>query len=188
VQRSLGEIQADVSAGRLTQEQAIEEINRMHGRARSRRPSRGTRIVVIGTLLFIGLIFGLIGAGIGLYSYSKAQNAERTTGEVVKMLAAGGKGGSKPVVRYTVDGRDFEIQGWISTSPPAYTVGEKVTVLYDRNNPADGHIDTFVERWLFPVIFSGIGGVLLFVSLVVMLSMRPRRPVNFGHEDADRAV
>lgn len=172
--RKLEDILHDLEAGRITQEQAADEL-RTHPEATSMRrtASRSVRVVV-GVLALIGLIFFAIGGGFGVYSMRQGENAGRVTGEVIRLQFAGGKGGTKPVVQYVVDGRNFEILGSVSTSPPAYQVGEKVTVLYPRDNPADGSIDSFVERWLFAVIFGGIGALLIVIALIIWLASGAR--------------
>lgn len=172
--RGLSDIQADVTAGRMTQEQAIAEINSRGAAGTLRTPRKGARVVAI-TLGLIGFLFLCIGGGFGVYSHLKAQDAERVEGAVVKLERTGGKGSTRPVVHFQVNGQSFGISGTVSSSPPAYQVGEKVTVLYKRDNPGDAQIDSFVERWLFPVIFGGIGLLLFVIAVVLGLAMRPRR-------------
>lgn len=75
-----------------------------------------------------------------------------------------GRGGSVPEVRYFVDGKPYVIHGVITTSPPAYSIGEKIPVYYPPGNPEQGVIGSFVELWLFPMIFGGIGLVFTLGS------------------------
>lgn len=171
--RSVEEILADVSDGILTEEEGAAEIRAQQSVDRSNRSPRHVRAVVSGTLAFIGFIFFAIGAGFGIYSYVQGQDVERTEGEVIRLVRKGK--GSSPVVRYTVAEKPFEIESSISTSPPAYRIGEKVVVLYPRDNPASGRIDSFAERWLFAVIFGGVGLLLLMIAIIVWFAMRPRR-------------
>jgi len=71
-----------------------------------------------------------------------------------------GRGGSTvPEVEYQVNGVVYLIHGMISTSPPAYSIGEKVMVYYSPDHPGDGVIGSFIELWLMPVVFGGIGSV-----------------------------
>ena len=67
------------------------------------------------------------------------------------------------MVEYHVGGKRFTFRSWLSSSPPAYFVGEKVSVLYRPDNPAKAQINSFTDRWLFAVAFtgSGLGAVLM---------------------------
>ncbi len=78
------------------------------------------------------------------------------------MKHSGGKGGLFPIVEYTVDGKSFEVQG-ISSKPPAYSVGDPAMVRYRMDNPADAVINSFLQRWLLPVIFTGLGAIFVAV-------------------------
>ena len=43
------------------------------------------------------------------------------------------------------------------TSPPEFTVGQHVPVLYIRNHPSSAKLDRFWELWLVPVVCAGLG-------------------------------
>lgn len=171
--RSVEEILADVADGILTEEQGAAEIRAQQPVNHSSRKPRNSRAIAFWTLALIGFMFFAIGGGFGVYSYVQGQDVERTQGEVIRLVRKGK--GSSPVVRYTVAEKPFEIESSISTSPPAYRIGEKVVVLYPRDNPASGRIDSFAERWLFAVIFGGVGVLLLIIAIIVWFAMRPRR-------------
>jgi hypothetical protein len=64
-------------------------------------------------------------------------------------------------VRYQVGGKDYNCEGRIAISP-SLQVGQTVDVLYARGFPSEGYLNTFADRWLFPVAFGGIG--LLFTA------------------------
>lgn len=82
------------------------------------------------------------------------------------MVHGGGSGNhTKPVVEYVVDGRRYEITGIISSSPSAYSVRDKAVVHYIPDDPADAQVSSFVERWLFLLIFGGLGVTLGCVAL-----------------------
>ena len=115
--------------------------------------------------LILGIVFGGIGAGFGIRSVQCARSALEADGVVVDLRRAG-KGGSRPVVEYRVGDQVRSVEGSISTKPPAYSVGDKVRVLYDPANPPDARINSFVERWLFSVIFGGVGILFLGVPFV----------------------
>jgi hypothetical protein len=109
-----------------------------------------------------GTLFLTIGAcWIGYQTYW-GQGTALIEGRVVHMKMSDGKGGLFPVVAYTVDGKVFEVQG-ISTKPPAYSVGDPAMVRYRTDNPADAVLNSFIQRWLLPVIFTGLGAIFVAV-------------------------
>jgi hypothetical protein len=105
----------------------------------------------------------------------KLKEAKTAKGRVVKMVSGiGGSGasrqrGSAPVVEFEVDGQTHQIQGKVFTHPPAFKTGDVIDVSYPPNNPADGVIDSFAERWFMPTVFGGVGSVFLIVGLVLIL-------------------
>lgn len=119
-----------------------------------------------------GTLFLTIGVcWIGYQTYW-AQGTVLIEGRVIQMKPSGGKGGLFPVVEYTVDGKSFEVQG-ISSKPPAYSVGDPAMVRYRTDNPADAVINSFLQRWLLPVIFTGLGAI--FVAVFGRGQLRSRR-------------
>ena len=83
-------------------------------------------------------------------------------------MESGDEGSMFPVVRYQVTGIDHECKGQVSSSPPSYTIGDKVTILYRPEMPADGRIDSFSDRWLAALMFGGAGLVFAGIGLVVV--------------------
>lgn len=119
--------------------------------AMQRQAAAGTWIAG-GILALIGTIFFLVGVGIGWRSI-QFMDAARADGVIVG-------GGALPIAKYEVNNKEYRVTGRISSKPPAFNAGDKVTVLYKPDNPADAQIDGFVERWLFLTIFGGIGFIL----------------------------
>lgn len=124
---------------------------------------------IMMAFLVLGTIFAVVGLGIGVSSWSKSAGALRTEGEVVAFARGKDQLAHQvyPVVRYRVRGKDYEVRGHISSSPPSYSLGDVVSVLYRPDRPDDGLIDSFSERWLLPLGFGG--GGLFFVSLSLVL-------------------
>lgn len=141
------------------------------------------------TLRLVGLIFALFGAlftivGGGLVYYQDRAYAglREAVGQVVANERGRGSSmdddGYRAVVRFeTADGRQVEIQSRVRSNPPAFDVGERVTVRYDPAVPDNARIDSFMERWFGPLIFGGLGSVFLLLGLgmVGWLSLRRRR-------------
>jgi len=71
---------------------------------------------------------------------------------------------SYPVVEYQVGDRKYTYRP--RSSFRTYTVGEKVPVLYKVDRPGVARIDSFSDRWLFPLMFGSLF-VVLGVAIVV---------------------
>lgn len=179
----LRKILDDVAAGRTTVDQAQWQIKNllpttaqaqalatmlgpMIGRQRNTAASAAGWIVG-GILALIGTIFFCVGLFFSRQSLELLHGSAQADGVVTKMLHEGK--GAKPVVKYSVDGKDYETIGKISTSPPAFHVGERVKVSYRIGDPSYAIIDSFVERWLFPLIFGGIGAVVGLIGWLILL-------------------
>jgi hypothetical protein len=97
--------------------------------------------------------FCLWGAYAGYTSYTLEQTGEATTGIVVKMeesdTSEGGCCVYGPVIEFVADGQTFSFEGDNASDPPAYKVGEEVSILYDPADPNTAQINKWTERWLF---------------------------------------
>lgn len=147
----LEDILAKVAGGQITEEEAARDIRRLA--ARPYIPPWALR-----SFRYLGLLFAAIGICFGIYSLLFAIGCAEAPGTVVRVV------GGRPVVEYPVRGKPFTIQGAVSSSPPAYTVGERVSVLYRPRNPSVARINTFTECWLFPLAFTAFGTVFFVVA------------------------
>ena len=169
----------ELASGRLLVDEALVQVKRLRSAPNAaigssvvtRKQSKGGLIIAGLILTVIGGIFAAVGGAFGYKTLRFEQMGHKVEGEVVRMQHGGGKSkGSKPVVAYVVSGKRYEIVGTVSSSPPAWKVGEKPTVYYNPDDPTDAQISGFVERWLFPVIFGGIGGVVALVGGILLLT------------------
>jgi hypothetical protein len=81
----------------------------------------------------------------------------------------------QPVVRFIYKGQLIQFNDSVASSPPAYHVGETVSVLYRESNPYDARIDSFLSLWLIPLIFGGIGAIFLAIGAAMMFRSRGER-------------
>jgi hypothetical protein len=75
----------------------------------------------------------------------------------------------EPVVRFRYGPQQIQFSDSVASSPPAYHVGETVSVLYLESNPYNARIDSFLSLWLLPLIFGGIGAIFLAVGASMIL-------------------
>jgi len=90
--------------------------------------------------------------------------SEETEGIVIEMR----EGPSKyyPRVRFqTKSGETIEFSSGNGSNPPLYKVNETVPVLYSDANPQYAVINSFIEIWLGPVIYAGLG-LFFLISFV----------------------
>ncbi len=131
---------------------------------------------------FFILVFGLVGLAMGAAAgwalwdtLSFRAGALRAEGVVVDAA-------NTATVRYTVPGPEggvaavHEIRSRISSNPPAFESGERVTVYYRPENPAEARIGAFLEQWFLPTLFGSFGLVFGGVALgFAIAQIRKRR-------------
>jgi hypothetical protein len=109
------------------------------------------------------IFFNLFFAGFCLWGVYAAYtgwqlqtNGVTTSGTVVRLNeqsdAEGGCCTYVPVVDFNVNDQVYTFEGDNASDPPAYQVGEQVNVRYDPTNPNTAQIDSFFERWIFPIL------------------------------------
>jgi hypothetical protein len=94
-------------------------------------------------------------------SYRLLVNGQSTSGLVIAMVPDRKGHTSTPVVRYSVNGTDYELTGATYSNPPAYSVGDRVTVLYNPASPDEGAIQSFTEQWVGPFVAIILAGFFL---------------------------
>ncbi len=135
----------------------------------------------VGGLVFLllGLIFGCIGGGFAGVSLVALQDKLTCQGVVVgfhpKIMGNQHslvRAKTVPEVEFTIDDKVYTIRGKIASTPPGYTVGESVPVYYQANQPEKGFVGSFLELWLFPIVFGGIGFVFTLTGCGFLLYAR----------------
>jgi hypothetical protein len=126
--------------------------------------------IILANLFFAG--FCLWGAYAAYTSWQLEQNGETTIGTVVRLeesdSAEGGCCVYSPVIEFDMNGQTYSFEGDNASYPPAYEVGEEVSILYDPANPGTAQINKWTERWLFPLI---IIPAMILAALIVNFFM-----------------
>jgi hypothetical protein len=126
-----------------------------------------------GTLRFIGSVFGVIGLALvlagGGFAWSTQQflaSATRAEGVVVAMV---GSDTLAPVVEFTApDGRVESFRSMVSSSPPDFSVGERVVVYFDPADPQNARIGAFFHLWFLPIFLVGMGSIFGAVGFFIL--------------------
>jgi Protein of unknown function (DUF3592) len=148
--------------------------------------------IVGGVFLPIGLVF----LAVALYFFKADQTlaesgarAEGTVIEVVRARDTGGKIMYRPLVEFrTPGGERQEFASDVSASTPGYGRGERVQVLFDPDNPADAKIDSFMERFFIPLIFSLLGSIFTIVGGGILFTVWRRRGIIESLRQSGRRI
>ena len=110
-------------------------------------------------LIFANLCLGgfcLWGVYAAYTSWTLEQTGETTTGRVVRLEESDTTDGGccvySPVIEFDVNGQTYSFEGDTASDPPAYDVGEEVSVLYLPTDPDTAQINKWTERWMMPII------------------------------------
>ena len=129
-------------------------------------------------MIFVGLIFFLIGLGVlvsGILAVFKVRRqlagSAKASGTVIAFGTIAGKSGWLycPQVTFRIPGgQTFNFQSALGTQPPAYKVGQTVPVVYQINHPPQAEINSSTALWFVPgcTLLMGFGfsalGLMLF--------------------------
>jgi hypothetical protein len=117
-------------------------------------------------LILFGLIFFGVGAGLSYKQSSMQRAGTQVPGEVVSLDTNCDNDGCAyaPIVSFkTREEKTVTFESTYSSNPPAYEIGEKVTVIYLPDNPEKAVIKG--EGTGFRIVFMIVGGLITCVGL-----------------------
>ncbi|MVM37573.1 DUF3592 domain-containing protein [Spirosoma sp. HMF3257] len=118
--------------------------------------------------IFAFFLIGTLFVGIAYYIYHSHQqlvkNGIMTKGVVISMHRMNPhEYPVAPSIRYRIqDGRELVFHSSEGRNPPAYQIGEEVTLYYDPKNPEHVELD---GDYLMVYVMGGIGSVFLLLSI-----------------------
>jgi hypothetical protein len=129
---------------------------------------------VLGITLLTGSPF----LSIGIYESVKitaiTRNTVETTGTIVEnefLIDPSNIQGYSPIVEFTTrEGRSIRYLDLLFTSDPAFEPGEKIAVIYRKENPENAHIVTGI--WRRPMLFLIIGCIPFIAGIIVLFTQR----------------
>lgn len=142
---------------------------------KKRSPLKSCIVALAIILALPGIVFAFIGGVWCFNVHNFVQSAEHTEGTVIEL--AENNGSFSPVVEYAdSQGQQHQYRSTARSNPPAYSVGDKVEILYERGRPDSANINHWVYLYLFPFIFFAIAAVdfmaVLGLSILAMLVSR----------------
>ncbi|OAI44885.1 hypothetical protein AYO44_13435 [Planctomycetaceae bacterium SCGC AG-212-F19] len=134
-------------------------------------PTASYWVLLLGFVV-VGIPFS-VGVVTTVSAIQESADTQQTQGTVVAFEgrnSARGGAVSKPVVEYHVAGQTYRFTGRVATNIPIHAVGDQVAVLYKTNEPGTAFIDSFFDRWLGPLLFTGVG--FLFLGILVIATTK----------------
>ena len=126
--------------------------------------------IIFGNLFLAA--FCLWGAYAAYTSWRLQNEGQTTTGTVVRLEESNSSEGGccvySPVIEFSANGQTHSFEGDNASDPPAYEVGEVVSVIYDPTDPGTAQINKWSERWLFPII---IIPAMMFTAVILNFFM-----------------
>jgi hypothetical protein len=124
----------------------------------------------------IGIIFSLVGGllfAIGFFVWLGVrrflESSLEAEGTVVAMNRSY-KGGYAPVFEYRAGGQPIQVAENIYTSPPQYSVGDKVPVRYEPENPEGARIAGPFNLYFVPGLLAGMGLIFGIVGVAMLIA------------------
>lgn len=139
-------------------------LSYMHGPAPGSKPFQRILLILFVSFALGGLLFTVIG-GIWMHSdiafYKTAKTAQ---GEIAEFVSDS-EGGQHPIVRYTVDGKEYRVR--LNSYSSSMRVGDVYTMYYAPDAPHQARNKTFLGSTMFLCIggcFFLFGAVGLGIS------------------------
>jgi len=132
----------------------------------------GIRWVYLGLFLF-GLIFNAVGWGSFWVNRNLDRKGVRVQAEIAGFATRVSDGSTLygAIFRYSwADSVIIQTSNTFS-NPPMYTRGEKVVLIVNPENPVDFMTDSFWSRYLFLIVFGGVG-ILVWVAALAVYFFR----------------
>jgi hypothetical protein len=138
-------------------------------------PGRAVGLFVKWAFLIMGILF-LAGSLISAHrTQSFLRQCVTAQGKVVALKPVHSSRNNSisyaPVFRFDVPGWHFAtVVSHTSSRPPAFKVGEGVTVLYQPGHPEDAVIDSFGQLWLGDLVFGIAGAMSIGMALLIFVA------------------
>ncbi|WP_337270297.1 DUF3592 domain-containing protein [Oryzifoliimicrobium ureilyticus] len=122
----------------------------------------------------------LIGSAVLFYRDQQfVARALRAEGRVSDLIIdrSSNSSGYRAIITFTdVNGKSHELIDSITSTPPRFSEGDTVTVLYDPQEPLNGVTDDLFGRWFGVGIILFLGVIFTIVGLVIAwFEARPRK-------------
>jgi len=121
-------------------------------------------------------IIGIILLAISSYKFVdirwKKKDWTQSEGTVAYIIVDPSEGGAAPVVTYLWRDDSLSYTSTVYSSPPVFSVGEKVKLYINPASPQIAFIDTFREVYFFTIILGALGIALSLIGFLVIYNLK----------------
>jgi hypothetical protein len=135
-------------------------------------------------MMALSLALLILGIAFAVRAVAFLHRAVRTQATITELIETKGQHGTMyaPVFVFSdPEGKTRKVVSSVSSFPPVGTVGDKIAILYDPENPKRTAENTFFSVWGISAILGGCGAFYLILFwLVWLFTKRKISTLNIG--------
>ncbi|MBK7883922.1 MAG: DUF3592 domain-containing protein [Chitinophagaceae bacterium] len=136
-----------------------------------------TRKIIPGIFFIIGIFLLITAVTFYIDKKKFISNSLQVKGKVIKMIESRSSSTRSsrshlvyaPVIAYIVNSKEYAFTSPIKSSPPAYEIGEEVTVYYDKNDPANAQLNS-LKDYLITIVSGGLGFLFTVIPVIIFFA------------------
>ncbi len=129
-------------------------------------------ILILGGM---AILFGMIAAYFYYESHKLMSEGGTASGTVVKMEHSSSRS-YYPIINFQASaGQIVEGRSRVGSSPPQFTAGQTVQVFYDKSNPKNWILNSWLDLYFLPTLFGAFSGGLALATTIMLIYRNRRR-------------
>lgn len=128
-------------------------------------------LTVVVLIFLVAASFLAVSIAILLNGINLKKNGVPAAGTVIelKRQRSGRSVSYKPVIEFTAEGgvKHTSLLN-VASNPPRFSKGEKVTIIYSKDNPDNIIIDSVSDIYIIPIIFDAAGVLFIFTGVALI--------------------
>jgi hypothetical protein len=169
----------------LSEESAQEYVKKMAAtldKSKQPEPSKTSKYTPY-IFMAVSLAAWIAAVVVYINKQNKMENSIIISAQVIKFVVSDG-GGFAPILKYEIDGTEYQVTSSMYSNPPAYEPNEIIEIYVSKDDPYDVMINSFTSKWLAIIILAFFGLVLDIIGVVALkLKTSARSNVDFLEKD-----
>lgn len=123
-------------------------------------------------ILLIGIPFAIVSVFVLKDTINLLSNSHKTIGKIIGIEEERRRNGGymySPVIKYkSVTGDEYVYRSTTKTGYTSYKIGQQIELIYDKSNPQNARVNSFLDIWFLTIIM-GVGGWASTIGGIVLL-------------------